>query len=77
MGLISAVPVAPTRLNKPGGAGDDGGPTESGPAKPQLLPSSIGVSVMLPPGSELPLVERAPSRPARHLSPAPPERARG
>jgi hypothetical protein len=43
---------------KPGSAGDDGGPTESGPAKPQLLPSSIGVSVMLPPGSELQLFGR-------------------
>ena len=43
---------------KSGGAGDDGGPSESGPAKPQLLPSSIGVSVMLPPGGELQLIAR-------------------
>ena len=31
------------------GSGDDGGSSESGPAKPQLFPSSIGVSVLLPP----------------------------
>ena len=43
---------------KPGGAGDDGGPSETGPAKPQLLPSSIGVSVLLPPGADLKLIAR-------------------
>jgi len=31
------------------GSGDDGGSSESGPARPQLFPSSIGVSVLLPP----------------------------
>ena len=40
---------------KSGGVGDDGGASEAGPAKPQLLPSSIGVSVLLPPGGDLKL----------------------
>lgn len=40
------------------GSGDDGGSSESGPAKPQLFPSSIGVSVLLPPGGDLKLVAR-------------------
>ncbi len=43
---------------KSGGAGDDGGPSDGGPAKPQFLPSSIGVSVFLPPGGELELIAR-------------------
>jgi len=43
---------------KPGGVGDDGGASEAGPAKPQLLPSSIGVSVLLPPGGDLKLIAR-------------------
>ena len=38
------------------GSGDDGGSSESGPAKPQLFPSSIGVSVLLPPGGDLHLI---------------------
>jgi hypothetical protein len=40
------------------GCGDDGGSSESGPTKPQLFPSSIGVSVLLPPGGELQLIAR-------------------
>lgn len=40
------------------GSGDDGGSSESGPTKPQLFPSSIGVSVLLPPGGELQLIAR-------------------
>ncbi|MFM7634885.1 MAG: hypothetical protein ACKO7Z_04740 [Cyanobacteriota bacterium] len=36
------------------GSGDDGGSSESGPTKPQLFPSSIGVSVLLPPGTAQP-----------------------
>lgn len=40
------------------GSGDDGGSSESGPARPQLFPSSIGVSVLLPPGAELQLIAR-------------------
>ena len=40
------------------GSGDDGGSSESGPAKPQLFPSSIGMSVLLPPGGELQLIAR-------------------
>jgi hypothetical protein len=40
------------------GSGDDGGSSESGPAKPQLFPSSIGVSVLLPPAGELQLLAR-------------------
>ncbi|MBU6251523.1 MAG: hypothetical protein KGO47_10245 [Cyanobacteria bacterium REEB417] len=32
--------------------------SESGPAKSQLFPSSIGVSVLLPPGGELQLIAR-------------------
>ena len=50
----------PSRANadyKPG-SGDDGGSSESGPAKPQLFPSSIGVSVLVPPGGELQLIAR-------------------
>ena len=50
----------PQRANtdyKPG-SGDDGGSSDSGPAKPQLFPSSIGVSVLLPPGGDLKLVAR-------------------
>ncbi len=43
---------------KPGGVGDDGGASEAGPAKPQLLPCSIGVSVLLPPGGDLKLIAR-------------------
>ncbi|MFZ0408292.1 MAG: DISARM system helicase DrmA [Cyanobium sp.] len=43
---------------KPGGAGDDGGSSDPGPVKPQLFPSSIGVSVLLPPGGELRLIAR-------------------
>ncbi|MFO8237521.1 MAG: DISARM system helicase DrmA [Prochlorococcaceae cyanobacterium] len=43
---------------KPGSAGDDAGPSEQGPAKPQLFTSSIGVSVLLPPGGELQLIAR-------------------
>ena len=38
------------------GSGDDGDSSESGPTKPQLFPSSIGVSVLLPPGGELQLI---------------------
>jgi hypothetical protein len=51
-------PRSSGKAYKPGGSGDDGGPSESGPAKPQLLPSSIGVSVMLPPDGELQLIAR-------------------
>lgn len=40
------------------GSGDDGDSSESGPAKPQLFPSSIGMSVLLPPGGELQLIAR-------------------
>ena len=40
------------------GSGDDGGNSESGPARPQLFASSIGVSVLLPPGGELQLIAR-------------------
>jgi hypothetical protein len=40
------------------GSGDDGGSSESGPSKPQLFPSSIGVSVLLAPGGELQLIAR-------------------
>ena len=40
------------------GSGDDGGNSESGPTKPQLFPSSIGVSVLLPPGGDLQLIAR-------------------
>ena len=40
------------------GSGDDGGSSESGPTKPQLFPSSIGVSVLLPPGGDLQLIAR-------------------
>ena len=40
------------------GSGDDGGSSESGPARPQLFPASIGVSVLLPPGGELQLIAR-------------------
>jgi hypothetical protein len=43
---------------KSGGAGDDGGPSDGCPAKPQFLPSSIGVSVFLPPGGVLELIAR-------------------
>lgn len=38
------------------GSGDDGGNSESGPAKPQLFPSAIGVSVLLPPEGNLQLI---------------------
>jgi hypothetical protein len=50
----------PSKANseyKPGSS-DDGGSSESGPAKPQLFPSSIGVSVLLPPDGELQLIAR-------------------
>jgi hypothetical protein len=40
------------------GSGDDGGNSDSGPARPQLFASSIGVSVLLPPGGELQLIAR-------------------
>ena len=40
------------------GSGDDGGNSESGPARPQLFASSIGMSVLLPPGGELQLIAR-------------------
>jgi hypothetical protein len=40
------------------GSGDDGGSSESGPARPQLFPSSIGVSVLLPAAGELQLTAR-------------------
>jgi hypothetical protein len=40
------------------GSGDDGGSSESGPARPQLFPASIGVSVLLPPAGELRLIAR-------------------
>ena len=61
---------------KPGSAGDDAGPSEQGPAKPQLFTSSIGVSVLLPPGGELQLIARwgdytkLPRGPARMAPPA-------
>ena len=51
-------PRSTDKTYKPGGGGDDGGPSEAGPAKPQLLPSSIGVSMLLPPGAELQLIAR-------------------
>lgn len=51
-------PRSNDKAYKPGGVGDDGGPSETGPAKPQLLPSSIGVSVLLPRGADLKLIAR-------------------
>jgi hypothetical protein len=57
-GLDQRKPRSAGTAYKPGGAGDDGGPSEAGPAKPQLLPSSIGASVFLPPGGELQLIAR-------------------
>ena len=42
---------------KPGVA-DDGGNSETGPSKPQLFPSAIGISVLLPPGGNLQVVTR-------------------
>jgi hypothetical protein len=57
-GLDQRRPRGNDKTYKPGGAGDDGGPSETGPAKPQLLPSSIGVSVLLPPGADLKLIAR-------------------
>jgi hypothetical protein len=50
-------PKKPNTEYKPG-SGDDGGNSESGPARPQLFASSIGVSVLLPPGGELQLIAR-------------------
>ena len=52
-GLDLGRPRGRDKAYKPSGAADDAGPSETGPAKPQLLPSSIGVSVLLPPGGEL------------------------
>ena len=46
-------PRQKNKAYKPGASGDDGGPSEAVPAKPHLLPSSIGVSVLLPPGGDL------------------------
>ncbi len=43
---------------KSGAASDDSGSSEAGPAKPQLFPSSIGISVLLPPYGELQAVAR-------------------
>ena len=40
------------------GAADDGGNSETGPSKPQLFPSAIGISVLLPPGGNLQVVSR-------------------
>lgn len=56
-GLDQRKPRSPNADYKPG-SGDDGGSSESGPAKPHLFPSSIGVSVLLPPGGELQLIAR-------------------
>ena len=46
-------PRSADKAYKSGGASDDGGPSDAGAAKPQLFSSSIGVSVLLPPGGEL------------------------
>ena len=57
-GVDQRRPRSKDKAYKSGGAGDDGGPSDGGPAKPQFLPSSIGVSVFLPPGGELELIAR-------------------
>ena len=57
-GVDQRRPRSKDKAYKAGGAGDDGGPSDGGPAKPQFLPSSIGVSVFLPPGGELALIAR-------------------
>jgi hypothetical protein len=57
-GVDQRRPRSKDKAYKAGGAGDDGGPSDGGPAKPQFLPSSIGVSVFLPPGGELELIAR-------------------
>jgi hypothetical protein len=44
-GVDQRRPRSKDKAYKAGGAGDDGGPSDGGPAKPQFLPSSIGVSV--------------------------------
>jgi len=57
-GVDQRRPRSKDKAYKSGGVGDDGGPSDGGPAKPQFLPSSIGVSVFLPPGGELELIAR-------------------
>jgi hypothetical protein len=57
-GVDQRRPRIKDKAYKAGGAGDDGGPSDGGPAKPQFLPSSIGISVFLPPGGELELIAR-------------------
>jgi hypothetical protein len=57
-GVDQRRPRSKDKAYKPGGAGDDGGPSDAGPAKPQFLPSSIGISVFLPPAGELELIAR-------------------
>ncbi len=57
-GVDQRRPRSNDKAYKSGGGGDDGGPSDAGPAKPQFLPSSIGVSVFLPPGGELELIAR-------------------
>jgi len=57
-GVDQRRPRSKDKAYKSGGAGDDGGPSDGGPAKPQFQPSSIGVSVFLPPGGELELIAR-------------------
>ena len=57
-GVDQRRPRSKDKAYKSGGAGDDRGSSEGGPAKPQFLPSSIGVSVFLPPGGELELIAR-------------------
>jgi hypothetical protein len=57
-GVDQRRPRSKDKAYKSGGAGHDGGPSDGGPAKPQFLPSSIGVSVFLPPGGELELIAR-------------------
>ena len=57
-GVDQRRPRSKDKSSKAGGAGDDGGPSDGGPAKPQFLPSSIGVSIFLPPGGELELIAR-------------------
>lgn len=57
-GVDQRRPRSKDKAYKAGGAEDDGGPSDGGPAKPQFLPSSIGVSVFLPPGGELELIAR-------------------
>ena len=57
-GVDQRRPRSNDKAYKSGGGGDDGGPSDAGPAKPQFLPSSIGVSVFLPPGGQLELIAR-------------------